>query len=77
VWGLAPAASGVASAYVVYDLGAAPLIEGPEAQPAPNIVHEGVRRDARAQAQIVAFLRAGGSVTDTCGGPCGPVAHSP
>ena len=28
--------------------------------------------DPRAQAQIVAFLKAGGAITDTCGGACSP-----
>jgi hypothetical protein len=37
-----------------------------------NAVHEGVRLDPRAQAQITAFLRTGGSVVDACNGPCSP-----
>jgi hypothetical protein len=72
VWGLAPASAPLDSAYVVYDLGAAPLPDTTVAPPSANIVHEGVRRDPRAQAQLVAFLRAGGAVTDTCNGPCAP-----
>jgi hypothetical protein len=71
VWGLPPVSGPQQSAYVVYDLGATPLAEG-TLPPAENGVHEGVRRDPRAQAQIVAFLRAGGQVVDTCGGACGP-----
>jgi hypothetical protein len=57
---------------VVYDLGAAPLPEGTLPAPVENGVHEGVRRDPRAQAQIIAFLHAGGHVVDTCGGACRP-----
>jgi hypothetical protein len=71
VWGLPPVSGPQQSAYVVYDLGATPLPEG-TLPPAENGVHEGVRRDPRAQAQIVAFLHAGGQVVDTCGGACGP-----
>jgi hypothetical protein len=75
VWGLAPVSAPQASAYVVYDLGAAPLPDGTGPAPVENGVHEGVRRDPRAQAQIVSFLRAGGSVVDTCSGPCSPPSH--
>lgn len=63
------------SAYVVYDYGVDPLPTGPVAPAAPTGVHEMVRRDPRAQAQIDAFLRPDGIVVDTCGGPC--VAPSP
>ena len=52
-------------------LGAQPLHLTTLPQP-ENGIHEGVRRDARAQAQIVAFLRSGGQVLDTCSGACGP-----
>ena len=53
---------------------ACPAAKPEETQPpsVDNGVHEAVRRDPRAQAQIVAFLQAGGAVTDTCGGPCSP-----
>jgi hypothetical protein len=71
VWGLSPMGAPLPSAYVVYDLGAAPFPDGTLPQP-ENGVHEGVRRDPRAQAQIVAFLRNGGQVIDTCNGACGP-----
>jgi hypothetical protein len=74
VWGLAAASSPQASAYVDFDLGKPPLAGGTLAPPDDNGVHEAVRRDARAQAQIVSFLRAGGSVIDSCGGPCAPSA---
>jgi hypothetical protein len=72
VWGLVPAAAPVPSACVVFDLGAAPLPDGTVAPAAANGVHEGVRRDARAQAQLAAFLHDGGAVVDTCDGGCGP-----
>ena len=72
VWGLPPAGAPLDNAYVVYDLGAQPLPDGTTPAPVENGVHEGVRRDPRAQAQLVAFLHAGGSVVDTCNGPCAP-----
>jgi hypothetical protein len=72
VWGLAQQAAPLDSGYVVYDMGATPLPEGTQAPSVDNGVHEAVRRDPRAQAQIVAFLQAGGAVTDTCSGPCSP-----
>jgi hypothetical protein len=71
VWGLTPAAAPLPNAYVVYDLGATPFPDGTLPQP-ENGVHEGVRRDPRAQAQIVAFLRSDGQVVDTCHGACSP-----
>jgi hypothetical protein len=74
VWGLAAAPAPLESAYVVFDLGAAPLPEGTLAPETDNGVHEAVRRDPRAQAQIVSFLHAGGAVLDTCDGPCAPGA---
>lgn len=60
------------SAYIAYDYGVEPLPVGPVAPAAPTGVHEMVRRDPRAQAQIDAFLRPDGLVVDTCGGPCDP-----
>jgi len=73
VWGLPPAAGPLQSGYVVYDLGKTPVPDWTIAPAADNGVHEGVRRDPRAQAQIVSFLHAGGAVIDTCHGPCGPL----
>jgi hypothetical protein len=73
VWGLPPQTAPLDSGYVVYDLGATPLPEGTQAPGVDNAVHEGVRRDPRAQAQLVAFLQAGGAVTDTCDGACSPL----
>jgi hypothetical protein len=70
VWGLAPKAGPQDSACVYYDLGAPPLAPGTLPAPADNGVHEGVRRDPRAQKQIVMFLHQGGTVVDTCGGAC-------
>jgi hypothetical protein len=72
VWGLAQAAAPLPSAFVLYDLGAATLPDTTLAPDQANAVHEGVRRDPRAQAQIAAFLHDGGAVVDTCGGPCVP-----
>src|SRR5262249_4379132 len=68
VWGLVPAAAPLDSTYVVYDLGASMPPDSTLPAPMENGVHEGVRRDPRAQAQIVAFLHQGGHVVDTCGG---------
>jgi hypothetical protein len=72
VWGLEQSAAPLSSAFVFYDLGATPLPDSTLAPAEANIVHEGVRRDPRAQAQITAFLHQGGAVVDTCGGPCVP-----
>jgi hypothetical protein len=70
--GLTSAAAPLDSALVYYDLGAAPLPDGTTPPAAENGVHEGVRRDPRAQKQLVSFLRDGGSVIDTCNGACVP-----
>jgi hypothetical protein len=72
VWGVRPVAPPQTSAFVYYDLGASPLPDGTLPPPAENGVHEGVRRDPRAQRQIAAFLHDGGTIVDTCGGPCAP-----
>ncbi len=72
VWGLTPQSAPQQNAYVVYDLGGARVPDGTWPLPVENGVHEGVRRDTRAEAQIAAFLRPGGQVVDTCGGACGP-----
>lgn len=62
------------SAYIAYDYGVDPLPLGPVPPAAPTGVHERVRRDPRAQAQIDAFFQPDGVVVDTCGGPCAPPA---
>ena len=72
VWGLVPASAPLDSAYVEYDLGLPPLPPGTQAPTTDDGVHEGVRRDPRAQAQIVSFLHTEGQVVDTCGGACAP-----
>jgi hypothetical protein len=72
VWGLSPLSAPASSAFVVYDLGFPTLPDSTVAPAMANGVHEGVRRDPRAQAQLVAFLHAGGSVVDTCSGACAP-----
>jgi len=63
--------------FVVYDLGAAALPDNSLPPPVEDGVHECVRRDPREQQQVAQFLPAGGSVVDTCGGACGPIATSP
>jgi hypothetical protein len=63
--------------FVAYDLGAAALPDDAITPPVENGVHECVRRDPRAQHQVAAFLPAGGSIVDACGGACGPTAQSP
>jgi hypothetical protein len=70
--GLQPGAPPLDSALVYYDLGASPLPDGTLPPAADNGVHEGVRRDPRAQKQLVTFLRDGGAVVDTCSGACQP-----
>lgn len=40
--------------------------------PAPNGIHEAIRRNPRVQQQVDAFLRPDGVVTQTCEGPCDP-----
>jgi hypothetical protein len=72
IWGISPSPAPTTSACVPFDLGAAPLPDTTLPPPAANAVHEGVRRDPRAQAQIAAFLHDGGTVTDTCLGACVP-----
>ncbi|MDQ3033562.1 MAG: hypothetical protein M3Y87_14175 [Myxococcota bacterium] len=46
----------------------------PTAEPprSANPIHEAIRRNPRVQAQVDAFLRPGGLVTQTCDGPCDP-----
>jgi hypothetical protein len=70
--GLLPGSAPLDSGVVYYDLGAAPLPDGTLPPPMDNGVHEGVRRDPRAQKQLVEFLRNGGSILDTCHGACQP-----
>lgn len=61
------------SGLVVYDVGAPSLPPGTVPPSEDTPAHEGVRRDPRAQAQLDLFLRPGGRVEDTCGGPCAPL----
>lgn len=59
------------SALVTFDYGVA--IEPKARVPAElNPIHEAVRRNPRGQAQVDAFFRPGGVVTQTCDGPCDP-----
>lgn len=75
VWGLTQYASDSSpNAYVTFDAGVAPVPESTVAPMQDNGVHEGVRRDPRAQKQIDAFLRPNGFVTNVCNGPCTGVA---
>lgn len=62
------------SAVVWYDEGAEALPIGTMPPKADTPTHEAVRRDARAQAQLDAFLRPDGVVEDFCSGPCGAPA---
>jgi hypothetical protein len=71
MWGLPANAAPQENALVVYDEGAAPITDGTIPTP-ENGVHELVRRDSRAQQQLVRFLL-GGGIIDTCGGACTPV----
>ena len=73
VWGLPQVTAPQQSAFVVYDLGAARPPDTTLPAPVENGVHEGVRRDPRAQSQIVDFLKSNGSVVDTCNGACVPM----
>jgi len=70
IWGLTAVTAPQPNAIVVYDTGAVPIPDG-TIPPTENGVHEKVRLDPRAQAQLVTFLL-GGGVTDTCGGACTP-----
>jgi hypothetical protein len=65
------------NAFVMYDLGAAALPDNTLPPPVEDGVHECVRRDPRAQQQIAAFLPAGGSIINTCGSGCVPLATTP
>lgn len=51
-----------------YELEPLPTAEPPGA----NGIHEAIRRNPRVQAQVDAFLRPDGVVTQTCEGPCDP-----
>jgi hypothetical protein len=66
------------NAYVIYNLGAAPLPDNTLPPPVEDGVHECVRRDPRAQQQIADFLTTANPVTDTCGGSgsCVPLSTS-
>ncbi len=73
VWGLeaAPATPYDGSAIQYWDCGDPPIPEGNEA-PEDNSAHQCVRRQATAQQQIDAFLRADGQVQNVCDGACDP-----
>jgi hypothetical protein len=58
------------SALVTFDFGATPLTPSTLPPVADNGVHDAVRQDLRAQAQIDAFFRPNGRVIDVCGGAC-------
>lgn len=61
-------------AEVEFDFGIAKPLPGTYSEIAGsnNQVHEGVRRLPEAIAQIDAFLKPGGKITNTCSGPCDP-----
>jgi hypothetical protein len=72
VWGLEEAEGPLDSAYVYYDLGQ-PLPPRDNQLPGDiNNVHNQQRDLAAAQAQMDAFLRPGGQVTNFCDGVCDP-----
>lgn len=78
VEGLATFTGEAPSGLVVYDVGSPPLPLGPVPPSEDTPTHEAVRRDPRAQEQLDLFLRPGGAVVDTCGGPCAPLpGHGP
>jgi hypothetical protein len=64
---MAPAPSALVE--LDYDIEPVPVAMPPERG---NDIHEAVRRNPRVQAQIDAFFRADGVVTQTCEGPCDP-----
>lgn len=71
VSGIAQASGPLPSAYVQYDIGQMPRPGDDNVPPKDNPVHEAVRRLEAAKAQLQAFLKDGGVVTDTCAGkPC-------
>lgn len=71
VWGIPQASGPVPSAYVQFDVGQKPRPGDDNVPPKDNPVHEAIRRTEAAKAQLQAFLKDGGVVTDTCAGkPC-------
>jgi hypothetical protein len=70
VFGLRRYLSSWPDGYVTFDFGVAPVPPSTVPPAADNGVHEAIRRDPRAQAQIDAFFRPFGVVTDVCNGPC-------
>ncbi len=71
VWGIPLAdASTLSSAITVWDFGIDPNVYRTATPPAPNPVHEGLRDDPNAMAQMDAFLSPSGVVIDPCTGPC-------
>jgi hypothetical protein len=62
--------SGLSSAMTLWDFGISPSVYAVEAPPDPNAVHNGLRDEPTAIAQMNAFLRPNGVVTNPCGGPC-------
>ena len=72
VFGLSPVDASAPSSMTLFDFG---VDRNVYASPHPadkNVVHEGVRVDPRALAQMKAFLRPGGEIVNACGGPCNP-----
>ncbi len=59
--------------YVLFDFGLGLDLMQRASPPAEdNLVHDAVRNSAAAKAQVSAFLRPGGSIVQTCDGPCDP-----
>ena len=72
VWGLEKTMGPENSAYVIYDVGAAPVPLGSRAAEENNVAHEAVRRADKAQLQMDAFMRPDGKVENFCDGACDP-----
>ena len=64
------AASGLDSALTLWDFGISPEVYRVASPPPENAVHNGLRDVPTAIAQMNAFLRNGGTVTDPCSGVC-------
>jgi len=62
--------STLSSAITLWDFGIPNSVYETATPPAPNAVHNGLRDEPTAIAQMNAFLAQDGNVTNPCGGPC-------